>query len=400
LLVHSIANGLTSAMSLRRAAMSSNKPLVIVGGGLSGALAALAIAETRPEVPLLLVEAGDTFGGNHTWSYFDGDIEGNAKTLVEAMKPIRWGRHMVRFPRRERALGFGYNSIHSSNLDALVRARLSPSQYRLGASVAALSADGITLSDGTELAASGVIDARGPDGPMPGIELAWQKFVGVEYEAPGHGLEAPIIMDATVDQSDGYRFVYCLPFSADRLLVEDTYYTNGPALDGGELTRRIAHYVAAQGWSGTPARQENGVLPILLGGRPEIFWPRNDPVPRLGLKGGYFHPVTGYSLPQAAANAIALARLTDLSGAALARWTRSRFIDQWKAGGFYRLLNRMLFKAARPAERVHIFEHFYRLDDALVARFYAGQLTGFDKMRILTGKPPVPISKAIKAMIS
>ena len=56
--------------------MSSNKPLIIVGGGLAGSLAALAIAEARPDVPLLLIEAGDRFGGNHTWSYFDGDVSG------------------------------------------------------------------------------------------------------------------------------------------------------------------------------------------------------------------------------------------------------------------------------------------------------------------------------------
>ncbi|MEO7410466.1 MAG: lycopene beta-cyclase CrtY, partial [Sphingomicrobium sp.] len=281
----------------------------------------------------------------------------------------------------------------------LVRARLAPTQYRLGTGVTSLSGDGITLADGSRIAASGVIDARGPDGPMPGIDLAWQKFVGVEYDAPGHGLDAPIIMDATVDQSDGYRFVYSLPFSKDRLLVEDTYYTNGPALDGDEVTARIADYVAAQGWTGTPARQESGILPILLGGDPAIFWPRDERVARLGLKGGFFHPVTGYSLPQAAANAIALAKQVDLSGPAIADWTRARFVEQWRGGGFYRLLNRMLFLAARPEERVQIFTHFYRLDERLVSRFYAGKLTLADKIRILIGKPPIPIFRALKVIL-
>ncbi len=379
--------------------MSSNKPLIIVGGGLAGSLAALAIAEARPDVPLLLVEAGDRFGGNHTWSYFDGDVEGEALALVEAMKPIRWKRHSVRFPGRDRALGFGYNSIDSSNLDTLVRARLAPTQYRLGTGVKCLSGDSILLADGTAIAASGVIDARGPDGPMPGIELAWQKFVGIEYDAPGHGLDAPIIMDATVDQADGYRFVYSLPFTNDRLLVEDTYYTNGPALDDEKVTQRIADYVTTQGWTGTPARQEYGVLPILIGGDPDVFWPKDEPIARLGLKGGFFHPVTGYSLPQAAANAIDLAKQADLGGPALARWTRERFIEQWRGGGFYRLLNRMLFLAAKPEERVRIFTHFYRLDEGLVSRFYAGKLTLFDKLRILTGKPPIPIFRALKVII-
>lgn len=360
----------------------------------------MAIAAARPDLPLLLVEAGDRFGGNHTWSYFDGDLEGEALALVAALEPIRWDSHSVRFPGRERTLGFGYNSIHSGKLDALVRARLTAKQYRLGASVAALSADGVTLGDGSVIAASGVIDARGPDGPMPGIELAWQKFVGVEYDMPGHGLAAPIIMDATVDQSDGYRFVYSLPFSDERLLVEDTYYTNGPALDGEEVSSRITDYVAAQGWSGTPVRQEHGVLPILVGGDPDLFWPIDDPIARLGLKGGFFHPVTGYSLPQAATNAIALSKQQDLSGPALARWTRGQFVAGWRGGGFYRLLNRMLFLAARPDQRVRIFSHFYRLDEGLVSRFYSGRLTVRDKARILTGKPPVSILKAIKAMFS
>ena len=207
-------------------------------------------------------------------------------------------------------------------------------------------------------------------------------------------------MDATGDQAEGYRFVYSLPFSRDRLLVEDTYYTEGAALDTAALCDRIADYVAAQGWIGKPVRQETGVLPILLGGNPAAFWPAADPIARLGLKGGFFHPTTSYSLPQAAANAIALARLPDLGGPAIAAWTRTRFIDHWRGGGFYRLLNRLLFRAARPEERVKVFTHFYRLDEALVSRFYAGQLTALDKLRILTGKPPVPIAKELKAMIS
>ncbi|MEO6580763.1 MAG: lycopene beta-cyclase CrtY [Sphingomicrobium sp.] len=380
--------------------MRSPEPLIIVGGGLAGSLTALGIAERRPEQPLLLIEAGSSFGGNHTWSYFDEDVTGEERKLVEAMKPVRWPSHSVCFPKRKRELRFGYNSVHSENLDALVNRRLAPEQRRLKTNVSELSPNGVTLGDGTRIAASTVIDARGPDGPMPGLQLAWQKFVGVEYDAPGHGLAAPIIMDATVDQSEGYRFLYSLPFTPDRLLVEDTYYTDGAELNVAAIRERIADYAARQGWAGTPGREEVGLLPILLGGDPGSFWPEADPIARLGLKGGFFHPTTGYSLPIAAANAIALAGLPTFDAPAMAAWTRSRFIDHWRDGGFYRLLNRMLFRAARPDERVKIFTHFYRLDDGLIGRFYAGRLTSFDKIRILSGKPPVSLPRAIKVMIS
>ena len=75
-------------------------------------------------------------------------------------------------------------------------------------------------------------------------------------------------MDATVTQLDGYRFLYVLPLAEDRLLIEDTRYSDGPALDQAELARDIAAYAAQQGWTIVETvREENGVLPIALGRR-------------------------------------------------------------------------------------------------------------------------------------
>ena len=65
---------------------------------------------------------------------------------------------------------------------------------------------------------------------------------------------------------------------------------------------------------------------------------------------------------------------------------------------FYRLLNRMLFKAARPGERHRVMEKFYTLPQPLIERFYAGRTTPFDMMRILSGKPPVPIHRAVPCL--
>ena len=56
-------------------ALSKHDGLIIAGGGLAGSLLALAMAERRPDVPLMLIEAGETFGGNHLWSFFDSDVD-------------------------------------------------------------------------------------------------------------------------------------------------------------------------------------------------------------------------------------------------------------------------------------------------------------------------------------
>jgi lycopene beta-cyclase len=377
--------------------VQEQEPLVIAGGGLAGCLAALALAARRPDVPLLLIEQGTSFGGEHVWSFFDGDVAAGDRWLIEPVISRSWPGYDVCFPARERTLRTGYASLRSELLDARVREVLRPDQYRLGATIAALEPGGVTLADGERIEAVAVVDARGP-ARLDALDLGWQKFVGREYRlGVPHGLDRPIVMDARVDQADGYRFVYCLPFAEDRLLIEDTYYSSLPDLDREAIGRRIEDYTAARGWQiAALEREETGVLPVAMGGDFEAFWRPSDPVGRLGLRGGFFHPVTGYSLPDAVRTAMLITRQADLS--TLAVTLRAEAARLWRERRFYRLLSRMLFRAAAPQERYKVLEHFYRLDAGLIGRFYAGRSTFADRIRILSGRPPVPIGRALKAL--
>ena len=69
--------------------------------------------------------------------------------------------------------------------------------------------------------------------------------------------------------------------------------------------------------------------------------------------------------------------------------------DHFKSERFFRFLNRMLFRASKPEERYKVLQRFYGLSEPLIERFYAGRLTWKDKLRILIGKPPVPVTKAL-----
>ena len=373
-------------------------PVIIVGGGLAGSLAALTLSRQQPDQPLLLLEAGASFGGNHTWSFFDSDIPPGGAEWVQALQPTHWPRYKVAFPGHERMIEQGYNSVPSPRLDALVRERLPRDQWRCDCQVVRIEPERVILAGGEELAACAVIDARGPDGPMPGLELGWQKFVGIEFAARVPDPDCATIMDARVPQIDGYRFVYTLPLAPDRVLVEDTYYSDKPVLDVEQVSARVRATALAQGIDGAELRQEAGVLPICIGGDPALFWPEHDPVARLGIKGGFFHSTTGYSFALALRLALELAQCQDLSAPALAAWSRRQFIAHWQQSAYYRLLNSMIFHAAAPHHRYRIFERFYRLSEPLVARFYSGDLTMLDKARILTGRPPVPIGAALRSL--
>jgi len=90
--------------------------------------------------------------------------------------------------------------------------------------------------------------------------------------------------------------------------------------------------------------------------------------------------------------------LPDLSGPALTAAVKAHATTAWEARGFFRLLNRMLFRAAEPTRRYSVLERFYRLSEDLVGRFYADRLTLADKARILTGRPPVPVLRALSCL--
>ncbi|MFG1359436.1 lycopene beta-cyclase CrtY [Xanthobacter pseudotagetidis] len=372
--------------------------ILLVGGGLANGLIAARLAERRPQLRIQVLEAGEALGGNHTWSFHGSDVDAANADFLAPFLAASWRGTDVHFPGHSRRLPGDYASISSARLASVLSGRLGEC-IRTGVRVATVAADHVVLEDGGRLDARAVIDGRGA-APSRHLDLSWQKFVGLELrlEKP-HRLTRPIIMDARVTQLDGYRFVYVLPLDPDTLLVEDTYYADGPELSAEAVRARVIAYAAGMGWRGQVVREEEGVLPIALGGDIAAFLDDGPQgVARAGLRAALFHPTTGYSLPDAVALADHVSTLPDLSGPALAAAMRDFAVRRWESRGFFRLLNRMLFRAAEPAHRYRILERFYRLSPGLIARFYAARLTLTDQARILTGRPPVPLWRAMRCL--
>jgi len=358
--------------------------LLIAGGGLSGCLAALAMATKRPDVPILLVEESERFGGNQSWSFFDSDIEDEDRWLVGPLTGHRWPGHYVAFPGNSRKFRTGYCTIRSEQLDAQVRAVLRPDQYRLGTRIAAVREREIVLTDGETIKADGAIDARGAAN-LSMLELGWHKFVGRDYlfERP-HGLDLPVAIDATVEQGDGYRFVSCVPLDEHRMLVEDHCYADGAELDIGEVGARLDAYVAKRRWApGEVVREENEVLPVPTGGDFDAFLRIGGArVAKLGLRGGLFHPTTGHALPDAVRTAVMLTEQPGFDGAVLHDLFAGHSLKSWNQRGFYRTFNTLLVGSAAPAERHKAMENLHRLQGSVIERFFAGKSTALDRMRI------------------
>lgn len=374
--------------------------MAIVGGGLAGGLIALALRQRRPDADMRLIEASPTIGGNHVWSFFSSDVADSDRWLSAPLVSYGWTGYDVSFPAHRRHLDTNYYSIESERFDAVVRARLAPGQL-IAEKAIEVSANEVVLANGDRVEARGVIDARGP-GEMKMLDLGWQKFLGRELIlSEPHDLVRPMVMDSAVEQIDGYRFLYSLPFAATRLFVEDTYYSDAPDLDRAALIARIDAYAATKGWRiDHVAREEHGALPVVMGGDFDQYWDASGPgIAKAGLRAGLFHPTTGYSFPDAIRLAAAIAVARDLSSPSLHALTYGMAKRAWLHRRFYRMLDVMLFRAAEPCERYRLLQRFYQLNPRLIGRFYAGRSTLMDKVRILAGKPPVPLGRAVTAML-
>lgn len=377
--------------------------MVILGAGLSGLLTAWRCLELNPKLKITLIDANSEIAGDHTWSFNLNDIDTELQKWVRPFIAHQWDAYDVKFPTRQRTLNITYCTGNSETLKSCVRPLIDSGRLslKLNSRVQDIGEDIVFLEGGEEIHSALILDARGFE-PNPERYLGYQKFVGhvIRTEQP-HGVERPIIMDATVPQLGGYRFVYCLPYSDTELLVEDTYYTDGADMKSQEVDARIRDYIESQLniTSYEVARRETGILPITIAIKPDVYAPMS-----IGIRGGYYHAVTGYSFPDAAKVADRLAHqiLSLVNGGQkitnrnlqLAMHNMQR--EHYSSERFFRLLNRMLFRAAKPQERYMVLQRFYGLGEGLIERFYAGDLTWRDKVRILIGKPPVPVFKALQ----
>jgi len=377
--------------------------LAILGGGLSGGLCALALAHHAPHLTVAIIEQEHELAGNHTWCCHASDLAAGAgESVGDWFRPLvryRWPQYQVAFPDFQRTIDGDYLCIPATALKSeMTKAMAGPGrQILLGHQVVRASAHEVTLASGRRVRAAAVLDARGarPDKTACG----YQKFVGWEIEtaepAPSLGRN-PTLMDACVQQLDGYRFVYVLPMSSTRFLVEDTYFSRDPMITPEVVAGRLRAYLSDRGIRGyTIVREERGVLPMPWTAGPEMAGEDSTPL-ALGYRAGLFHPATGYSLGIGAQTAERLAiALRDALPGTL-HDTAVRTIRDVRHGlavnlRFARTLNFLAFRTI-PEKwlRALVFEAVYRMPQEILGRFYAARNTTRDRLALLAAVARVP----------
>jgi len=375
--------------------------LLIAGGGLASCILAYRIKSLSSDIDFLVVEKDHQLGGNHNWSFHTTDISNSQFEWLSPLITFRWNEHDVVFPQYSRTIKGGYNTITSIDMHEKLMPLIG-NHVLFDNAINYLDNKVAKLDDGTVIEADIVIDAMG-NSPSKGITIAYQKFLGIEIELnKTHNIERPILMDAAVEQIDGYRFMYTLPFSENKLLVEDTRYSDSSQINEEEYQAQIMKYLDMKGWQDCKIiKKEKGVLPIILNGNySNVF---NKEIGMIGMKALLCHPTTGYSLPHAVKIADLISSKIYNKSNKINDDIKQYSIQSWKKDEFFRVLNRMLFWACEPSSRYKVFQRFYTLPESLIAKFYSREYLFIEKIKMMIGmmdgfKPPIKISKALKVL--
>lgn len=354
--------------------MADEPELWIVGAGPAALLLADACIARGVAVGLLAPDLRTPWPRNYGLWLDDAEALGIVDQLGH-----RWPRAHARFAAGPRMLERGYALLDDRRVQLEILARCEAAGVRLQVGrLVALDHDdeGVELccEDGERLRGKLVVDASGHDspwvvrepGPAPGHQVAWGELLQVEGPLE---LDAMTFMDWSStgpeerDEALPPTFLYAMPFSADRLFVEETVLTarldRPPEQYFEPLERRLHRRLDQMGVGrvGAPIEVERCVIP--MGG----------PLPRgdqrtlaFGGAAGMVHPATGYMLTN-------VLRRRERVAEAIAEQLRA-----WVGPG---LPSRVIWRAIWTAEEVRAWrlygfgmEVLAELDRAGVDRFF------------------------------
>jgi lycopene beta-cyclase len=387
--------------------------IAIIGGGLAGlSLAARLAAPRFQHLRVIVLEPRTQYVRDRTWCYWaDTNIDRPQPHPFQASVAVRWPSWEVMCGE---AGTTSYEAITNTGqycYEMIPADRFYDDAERQIASTAHVKLlKGVTVADAVNkldqvdietsigrIRAGLVFDSRPPTTLS---NTAWiQRFQGFELEAdtPVFDVNRATLMDFSVttkadSQAGRVHFIYVLPLSDCRALVEDTWFAPvDDACDDVDYQGQIKGYL--KGRFGLDSyrilHREQGALPM----DPELQ-PSRMPgrIIKIGAGGGMARASSGYAFfeTQRACNAIVekLAMPNVLAREfQLPRWRGN--VSYWMDAVFLRVLKQ--YPALAPKI---FFDLFAQVPPDALARFLSGVATPLDVVRVVSACPKIPFLKA------
>lgn len=368
--------------------MQTETDILILGGGCAGLSLAMRLAAHGADCPrVALVESRAHYANDRTWCFWD-DGSADLRDLVQQ----RWSTVAVAHGGRRITVGCPaspYAMIPAGAFYAHATEQLASNprvSLTLNEPVVAepRKVGGLwrVKTPGGERAAKRLIDTRPQRAPGRGVIGLWQSFLGHEIECAEDCFDPGTarLMEFPLAAGGRISFLYLLPFSPRRALVEVTVFDPAP-LRPDDLAEELGNLVAKEigGAKHEVLRTEHGVLPM---GQAVARSGLEDGRVKVGLTAGGARPASGFAFQRiqkwAAACAPAL-----IAGRAPITHAPDPWITRAMDALFLRVLR------AHPEEAPRHFVALFALrDPGRLIRFMSDGATLVDYGAIIVALPP------------
>lgn len=388
--------------------------VVIAGAGLAGLTLAMEMA-ARPffrHYNILLIDREEKIKNDRTWCFWAKDEEHIPPVIHKSWNNCRFFSHSAEIPMR--IAPYRYHMVRGIDFYRHAHERISqhPGNQRLIAPITSIEAStGIVHTtrgsfQGNYVFNSAITsrpllppaDARFPEPPLSRISDApkdphytWmlQHFKGwvIETPEPVFDADTATFMDYRIDQKGETRFMYVLPLTTHRALVEFTVFSSAlcPAEEYDvEIRNYLYKHLNIKHFS--IEETEFGVIPMTDFPAKPIA---EGHVISIGTVGGFVKPSSGYAFKRT-------------------QRKMKAFVDAWEKTGTlapeifssqtgFKMLDSIMLRVLRdqlvPGD-VLFSQLFRKLDAPHVFRFLDEDATFAETVRLVMAPPTLPFLKA------
>ena len=374
---------------------------LIVGGGAAGLSLAYHIAQ-EPRLAskkVLLIEPEAKNQNDRTWSFWADE-----PSPFDGIVAHEWRRIAFRSPGFERVIDLGryrYKTINGLDYYRFVHRALAeqPAQFTVVRGLAqelenTPTGVRVRTTDGAAYNACYAFDSRPPalaklKRPEKHRYLL-QHFVGWEIETDVNVFDPTTVefMDFRGEQQHEARFIYVLPFSPRKALVEYTLFSETP-LPKTEYEAAIREYLhnALGLTTYRITAEEVGAIPMTDHPLPGCTGAH---IVNLGTRGGRAKPSTGYAFKRIQQHSVRLVAALAETGQPPADATG----DRWQFHLFDTLLLDIMRRQGETTRDI-FRQLFERNPIARIFRFLDEQTSWAENLRVMNSVSPGPFMKSI-----